>query len=255
LQRLLENLSRRWCLTLQNPAPRARTGTSRKSVFTVNVELTLAFTPFWDFQRAVALTWQPSCSCGNFAGNGVAATSREGEVTMRQATIRRFTSATYAALTAALAAVMAGGAYVPSAAQEPPPPITAEPLTPRSVFVDDISLKVKIKLDGGKTDVVDVSDPSRTVVVRYTVQPGAQFPWHSHSGPVVVNIVSGALTYVAADDCVQRTYAAGEAFVDAGQGHVHTAFNPTGGPTVLVATFFGAPAEGPLLIPAAPGGC
>jgi quercetin dioxygenase-like cupin family protein len=157
---------------------------------------------------------------------------------------------------AMLAGVMAGGAYVlPAEAQAPPPPIVAEPLTPRSVFVDDIGLKLKIKLDGGATDVVGVTDPSRTVVVRYTVQPGAQFPWHSHAGPVVVNLVSGALTYVGAEDCTQRTYAAGQAFVDPGQGHVHTAFNPTNAPTVFVATFFHAPAEGSLLIPAAPGGC
>ena len=157
---------------------------------------------------------------------------------------------------AVVAGVMAGGAYVlPAGAQAPPLPIVPEVLTPRSVFVDGNSVKLKIKLDGQATDVVDVQDPSSTVVVRYTVQPGAQFPWHSHAGPVVVNLVSGALTYVGAEDCVPRTYAAGQAFVDPGQGHVHTAFNPTNAPTVFVATFFDAPAEGPLLIPAAPGGC
>jgi quercetin dioxygenase-like cupin family protein len=154
----------------------------------------------------------------------------------------------------AILGVMAGGAYVAAEAQAPPP-IVAEPLTQRAVFVDDIGLKLKLKLDGRATDVVGVTDPSRTVVVRYTVQPGAQFPWHSHAGPVVVNMVSGALTYVGAEDCAQRTYAAGQAFVDPGQGHVHTAFNPTNAPTVFVATFFDAPAEGSLLIPAAPGGC
>jgi quercetin dioxygenase-like cupin family protein len=173
---------------------------------------------------------------------------------MRQASITRLISPKYAAVTAAVAAVIAGAVYVlPAAAQAPPPPIVAEALTPRSVLVDDIGLKFKIKLDGGPTQVVDTKDPSRTVVVRYTVQPGAQFPWHSHAGPVVVNIVSGALTYVGADECVQRTYTEGQAFVDAGEGHVHTAFNPTATATVLVATFFGAPAEGALLIPAAPG--
>ena len=120
---------------------------------------------------------------------------------------------------AVVAGVLAGGAYVlPAAAQAPPPPIAAEPLTPRSVFVDDLGLKLKIKLDGNATQVVDVTDPSRTVVVRYTVQPGAQFPWHSHAGPVVVNLVSGALTYVGAEDCVQRTYAAGQAFVESWSG-------------------------------------
>jgi hypothetical protein len=36
-------------------------------------------------------------------------------------------------------------------------------------------------------------------------------------GPVVVNVVSGELTYVAADDCVEREYPAGTAFVDPGR--------------------------------------
>jgi len=175
---------------------------------------------------------------------------------MRQTFIRRFMLPKYGAVTAVVAAVIAGAAYVlPAAAQAPPAPITAEPLTPRSVFVDDITAKFTIKLDGKATRVVDMKNPSSTVVVRYTVQPGVQFPWHSHAGPVVVNIVSGALTYVGADDCVQRTYAAGQVFVDPGQGHAHTAFNPVNAPTVFVATFFGAPAEGSLLIAAPPGGC
>jgi quercetin dioxygenase-like cupin family protein len=144
---------------------------------------------------------------------------------------------------------------VPSAAQEPPPPIAAEPLTARSAFVDDIDLKVKIKLDGGATRVINVDDPSRTAVVRYTVQPGARFPWHSHLGPVVVNIASGALTYVDGETCDERTYSAGQAFTDPGQGHFHSAYNPGTEPMVLIATFFAAPAEGSLLIPADPANC
>jgi quercetin dioxygenase-like cupin family protein len=158
------------------------------------------------------------------------------------------------AATGMLAAAAAIG-VVPSAAQDPPPPIAAEPLTARSVFTDDIHLKVKLKHDGEETTVVDVDEPSRTVVVRYTVQPGAQFPWHSHAGPVFVNIVSGELTYVEAETCTERSYASGQAFVDPGQGHVHSAFNPGTGPTVFVATFYAAPAEGSLLIPAEPASC
>lgn len=144
---------------------------------------------------------------------------------------------------------------MPSAAQDPPPPIAAEPLTARSVFTDDIDLKVKIRLGGEGAMVVNVDDPSRTVVVRYTVQPGARFPWHSHLGPVVVNLISGALTYIPADTCNERTYSAGQAFFDPGHGHVHSAFNPGTEPTVFIATFFAAPADGPLLIPAEPADC
>jgi quercetin dioxygenase-like cupin family protein len=160
-------------------------------------------------------------------------------------------------LTAALIAILVVGANIlPSAAQEPPPPIATEFLTGRAVFTDDVDLQVKVKLDGEATRVVNTKDPSRTVTARFTVQPGAQFPWHSHRGPVVVNVVEGELVYVDADDCVERAYPAGTAFVDLGHGHVHTAFNPTDDVTVFVATFFEAPAEGPLLIPAeAPADC
>jgi quercetin dioxygenase-like cupin family protein len=160
-------------------------------------------------------------------------------------------------LAAALIAVVVIGANVlPSAAQQPPPPIATELLTGRAVFTDNIDLKLKIKLDGHGTTVVNAGDPSRTLVARFTVQPGAQFPWHSHAGPVIVNVTQGELVYVGADDCVERAYPAGTAFVDPGHGHVHTAFNDTDAVTVIVATFYEAPAQGPLLIPAeAPTDC
>jgi quercetin dioxygenase-like cupin family protein len=149
-----------------------------------------------------------------------------------------------------IAAVLIGANVMPSGAQQAPPPIATEFLTGRAVFTDDVDLKIKIKPDGEATQVVNAEDPSRTVVARFTVQPGAQFPWHTHRGPVVVNVTEGELVYVPAEDCVERAYPAGTAFVDPGHGHVHTAFNPTDDETVFVATFFEAPAEGPLLIPA-----
>jgi quercetin dioxygenase-like cupin family protein len=157
-----------------------------------------------------------------------------------------------AVLGAALLGVAVIGANVlPSAAQQQPQPIASEPLTGRAVFTDGVDLKLKVKLDGEERVVVNAKDPSRTFVARFTVQPGAQFPWHTHPGPVIVNVTQGELVYVAADDCVHRSYPAGTAFVDPGHGHVHTAYNPTGAPTVFVATFFEAPAgPAPLLIPA-----
>ena len=141
---------------------------------------------------------------------------------------------------------------VPSAAVDPPPPIAAEPLTARSVFPDVIDMKLKLKSHDGGTTVVNVDDPSRTVAIRYTVQPGARFPWHTHYGPVIVNIASGSLTYVEAGTCGETTYSPGQAFVDAGHGHVHSAYNPGTEPAVLIATFFEAPETGALLIPADP---
>ena len=89
---------------------------------------------------------------------------------------------------------------------------------------------------------------------KYTVQPGAQFPWHSHAGPVVVNLVTGALTSVPAESCEPQYVHGGAGVRRLRPGHVHTAYNPTSAATAFVATFYDAPAEGSLLIPA-PAGC
>ena len=160
------------------------------------------------------------------------------------------------AVAAALMMMMTAVVNVlPALAVEPPPPILGEPLSGRAVFVDDIDLKIKLRHHDSETNVINADDPSHTVVVRYTIQPGAQFPWHTHAGPVVVNVASGALTYIAADDCSEHTYVAGQAFVDAGHGHAHSAINETDAPTILIATFFEAPASGPLLIPVDPAAC
>ncbi len=132
------------------------------------------------------------------------------------------------------------------------PGIHADLLTPRTggEFTDDVNLKFRFKLDGRETKVINSGDPSQMVVARITVEPGAQFPWHTHPGPVLVNVSQGHLTYVQASDCVQRPYPAGTAFVDPGRGNVHTAYAGPQGAT-LIAVFFEIPDTGPLTIPAA----
>jgi quercetin dioxygenase-like cupin family protein len=164
-----------------------------------------------------------------------------------------------ALVAAALMAVgVVVGGVLPSTAQEAPPPIAAEFLSGRATFPDDIGMLVKRRIGGGgPTQVSKVDDPTHIVTGRYTIQPGAQFPWHTHAGPVIVTIVSGTLVYVE-EDCSEHPYAAGTAFVDLGHGDVHSAFAPSnGGVTVILATFLEAPeAPAPLLIPAdAPADC
>lgn len=145
-----------------------------------------------------------------------------------------------------VALALLGATALPSLAQ--PQPIAIELLTPRSEIVDAVTGQIKVKLDGTATDVVNMKDLSRTVVARITVQPGAVFPWHTHSGPVIVNIAQGELVYVSAEDCAERPYQAGEAFVDLGHGHVHSAFNRQATEMVMYATFFQVPASGPLTL-------
>jgi quercetin dioxygenase-like cupin family protein len=150
----------------------------------------------------------------------------------------------------------------PSVAQVAPPPIAVEEITSvdnvssRGVFTDDVNIQIRNRLGSGPTTVLNLKSPSRVAVARITVQPGAQFPWHTHHGPVVVSVVHGQLVYVHANDCVERTYDEETAFIDPGRGNVHTALNRSDEVTVLAATFFEAPASGPLTLPvAAPNGC
>ena len=75
-------------------------------------------------------------------------------------------------------------------AQDPPPPIAVEVLTQRAVFTDNVKLQIRNKLDGHATHVSNSRHPSRTVVAKHR-QRGPQFPWHTHPGPVIVNIAQG----------------------------------------------------------------
>ena len=110
-----------------------------------------------------------------------------------------------AALAAGVLVVAPSGA--PRATTEPTPePIVVEPLTPRSTFTDGVALGIEVTLDGAAAHQIDVTDPSRTVLVKITAQPGAQFPWHTHPGPVIVNVAQGELVYIQASDCVERHY-------------------------------------------------
>lgn len=127
--------------------------------------------------------------------------------------------------------------------------IGAHPLTDRHTFTDDVALQVRIKPDGRPSDVTNLTDASNLAVVEITVEDGARFPWHTHPGPVLAAVTEGELVYVYADDCLERRYPAGTAFVDPGGDNVHTAFNDSGEDVVVIATFLDAPDEGELTLP------
>ena len=134
-----------------------------------------------------------------------------------------------------------------AAVSTPAAPIELLMLSGRHQFTDAAAARIRFKHKGRPWDAVNY-DPTRMAVAKITVQPGARFPWHTHPGPVFVAIKRGTLVYVRADDCVERNYPTGTGLVDPGN-NVHYAFNPTKRETVLIATFFGVPAEGPLTIP------
>jgi hypothetical protein len=124
----------------------------------------------------------------------------------------------------------------------------------RGDFLDQIDVKFKIKLNEA-TNVVHVQEPSDALVAKITFQPGGSVGWHTHHGPVIVTVASGALSIINASDCVHRVYGAGKAFVDPGQGNIHVGFNETAGETVIYATFLDVPRGQPATIPADNPGC
>jgi quercetin dioxygenase-like cupin family protein len=138
---------------------------------------------------------------------------------------------------------------VPSAAQEEPsPPIQIELLSGRAMFTDEIDMDLRYRLAGSPTRTLHVKDPSRTMVVKITLQPGAQLPWHTHPGPVIVNVVKGKMIVVNASDCVKRPYREETAFLKPGQGTLQIAYNGSHDETVLIATLFDLPEAGPFTI-------
>lgn len=63
-------------------------------------------------------------------------------------------------------------------------------------------------------------------VLENRIQPGGTFGWHSHPGPSIVVVKSGALTLYHGDDptCTPHKVPAGSGFVDDG-GDVHVVRN------------------------------
>ena len=121
-------------------------------------------------------------------------------------------------------------------------------MTPRSELPDPVAGQLRIKEPGGGTNVINMSNLSKVVTAKITVQPGTTFPWHTHAGPVLVTIVQGELVYISSEGCTERTYGPGQAFVDSGHGHVHSATNRTAGETIFYATFLQVAATGPLTL-------
>jgi len=137
------------------------------------------------------------------------------------------------------------GPIPPFCEEEAPPPIEAFPLSAhRSVLTDDVEVTIDLDLEGRDPLALELDDPSRVTVVKFVIQPGAIFPWHTHPGPVFTGVDEGegGLVYIYADDCERRHYEVGTMFVDPGGDNVHTAYNPSDSEeTIVVGTFFDVP--------------
>lgn len=158
---------------------------------------------------------------------------------------------THAVLIAAVAAALGGAAFA-----TPGSGVLSAPVVARAAFVEPVDMKFKVGLN--PTDVLHVDDARDTVMQQITIAPGGTTGWHSHPGPVVVLVTSGAMSFYDSEDpsCTAKTYTVGTAFIDSGQGHVHIARNEGSDNLVLWATYFDVPPAQPFRIDAPnPGNC
>lgn len=71
---------------------------------------------------------------------------------------------------------------------------------------------------------LELRGPSDVLQSLLVFQPGGDTGWHTHPGPVVVVVKSGALTEYESNGCVV-VHPAGSVFFE---GEVHRAVNQTG---------------------------
>lgn len=115
-----------------------------------------------------------------------------------------------------------------------------EILAEHAPFVDDVAARFCLSYADdpeGAPIVVDLEDASTVIVGEVRWEPGARSGWHRHPGMSIINMVEGEIVHTMEDDCVPRTYTAGDAWMD--PGHVHTANSEDGARAYI--TFFGIP--------------
>lgn len=132
-------------------------------------------------------------------------------------------------------------------------------LAGHATFPDDVAAKFRIQYDEGDMGAIVANlpqDASNVIFAKVTWTPEGTSGWHTHPGPVIVSVAEGELDLVNERDCVVRTYASGEAFIDPGQGNIHVARNPsTTENAVAYATFLGVPDGAPATVWVAPVDC
>jgi quercetin dioxygenase-like cupin family protein len=93
----------------------------------------------------------------------------------------------------------------------PPSGVTTEVIS-NGIFEE---LDVHMKTGAWKLNL-DTKGSSDLNIVKNTVVPGGTFGWHTHPGPCLVMVLSGAATFYEGDDptCTPRVVAAGGTLVD-----------------------------------------
>ncbi len=144
----------------------------------------------------------------------------------------------------------------------PKPQLTASSgaqstLLGRAGFGDPNAEAFKVKRITGNWQIEVKAKPTFDLAVqRIVFQPGGQSGWHTHPGPVFIQVVAGVMTFYESDDpdCRPIVRSAGEGYLDLGE-HAHIARNESGAVAENLVTYLAPPGAALRIDADSPGNC
>lgn len=126
----------------------------------------------------------------------------------------------------------------------------------RATF-NDSTKTFKVKRITGDWHVEIKAKPAFDLAVQSIVfAAGGQSGWHSHPGPVFIQVVDGTMTFYESDDptCTGIVRTKGQGYLDMGE-HAHIARNESGAPAQNIVTYFAPPGADLRINEPKPGNC
>jgi hypothetical protein len=138
-------------------------------------------------------------------------------------------------------------------------PATTSTLLGRSFFGDPTEPVFKVRRATGNWHVELFSAPALDVAVQRIEFPaGSNSGWHSHPGPVFIQVVSGTLSFYESNDptCTPLVLSAADkkGYLDAGD-HAHIARNESGAQAQTIVTYLAPPGAALKISQPSPGNC
>jgi hypothetical protein len=127
----------------------------------------------------------------------------------------------------------------------------------RATFADSIGGTFKVKRMTGDWHMEIKAKPAFDLAVQTILfQPGGQSGWHSHPGPVFIQVLTGTMTFYESDDptCTPIVRTAGQGYLDVGD-HAHIARNETADSAQNLVTYFAPPGAALKIDEPSPGNC